>query len=764
MIKKTILGSLFMTCALTAGAQGIYQFADPGFEQNFEVSGGKGKEPGRGWHSFATAGGDYASFASMSPSPEHATEGYQSAHSVKLTSKFAGIGPWGANANGNLTTGRINMGNMTPRNETNFNHTDLTGDSKKNLEPQYLEFAGTPDAVKFYAKFTAGADNSAKQARGKFILHDEYSYADPEEYFTDQESHRVALAVQLIGESADWKQYTVPFTYDQDVKPAKQYLLASFTTNPEPGESTDDVLYIDDIYFVYNSELASLTYDGKSVSKIANTIDLSDQVYDATKLSYTLTGKGATAERSYNAQTGVLTLTVKGNDWSVNNENQHVYTIQFKAFDGDMAEAMVSNTRLINVNFLEMVSSSLNTVSLNNADGAVSFTMEKFSFSMNGSTMPIGNVTLDNVVLSENADGSTHVTAYNEALALLGGDIIAEVSVSGDVTAEGGLTANVQITWNGFPIIAEVSPVPFAVRVVGRTLVVTGKVDADVAALVIPTGSEVGSVDLTEVELGDGLATSDFGSDLGNTLFFISGSQALSGNNVVADGKCAKLVLTDGQPFYAPEAFTAEAISYNRTDLVANEIYTFVLPFAVSTDQVNGAVYKLASITDGVISFAPVADDMLEANKPYLVRATGTTLLADDASISGQVEAVTEATVENAVTGVTHVGAYQTTPVASKGATSWYGYNQKGTFVKATTGTISPFRTALRVGGNGQSSYSLSLDGTITGIVSATGDVNTRVDVYTLSGVCVRKNVPAATALDGLDRGIYIVGGQKVVK
>ena len=81
---------------------------------------------------------------------------------------------------------------------------------------------------------------------------------------------------------------------------------------------------------------------------------------------------------------------------------------------------------------------------------------------------------------------------------------------------------------------------------------------------------------------------------------------------------------------------------------MADEIYTFVLPFAVSTDQVNGAVYELAGITDGVISFAPVADGKLEAHKPYLVRATGTTLLADGASISGQVEAGTEATGGNA--------------------------------------------------------------------------------------------------------------------
>lgn len=748
MIKKTILGSLFMTCALTAGAQGIYQFADPGFEQGWKNT----KEPGNGWHSFATAGGDLAPFASMSPAPEHATEGYQSAHSVKLTSKDL----WIAKANGNLTTGRITMGSQTPSDPSNYNFSDITGG-------QALEFAGTPDAVTFYAKFTAGSGNKNEQGRGQFILHDEFAYQDPE--VEDQVSHRVGKASQLIDVSTDWKQYTVPFTYDQDVKPAKQYLLASFTTNPNPGESANDELYIDDIYFVYNSELASLTYAGTAVSKITSTIDLSDQVYDATKLSYTLTGKGATAERSYNAQTGVLTLTVKGNDWSANNENQHVYTIQFKAFDGDMAEAMVSNTRLINVNFLGKVSSSLNTVSLNNADGAVSFTMENFSFSMSGSTIPIGNVTLDNVVLSENADGSTHVTAYNEALALLGGNIVAEVTVTGDVTAEGGLTANVQIMWNNMPITAEVSPVPFAVSVAGRTLVVTGKLSNNLAQLVMVGGSaNISAIDLTGATLTGAFSTEDFGA-AANCLFLVPEGAKFTGNNVVKGGTCASLVLTDGQPFYAPGAFTADAISYNRTDLVANEIYTFVLPFAVSTEQVNGAVYELAGITDGVVSFAPVAGGMLEANKPYLVRATGTTLLVDDASIRGEVEAVTEATVENAaVTGVTHVGAYQTTKVASEGATSWYGYNQEGKFVKAKTGTISPFRTALRVGGNGQSSYVLSLDGTITGIVSATGDVNTRVDVYTLSGVCVRKNVPAATALDGLDRGIYIVGGQKVVK
>ena len=106
------------------------------------------------------------------------------------------------------------------------------------------------------------------------------------------------------------------------------------------------------------------------------------------------------------------------------------------------------------------------------------------------------------------------------------------------------------------------------------------------------------------------------------------------------------------------------------------------------------------------------------------------------------------------------VGAYEATPITSDA--SWYGYNAKGQFVKANTGTINPFRTAIKSTGS-QSSFALKLDGTVTGIVNLENP-NAKVDVYTISGVCVRKNVPAASALNGLSRGVYIVGGQKVVK
>ena len=294
--------------------KGVYQLPNSDFE-NWASD----KEPGNGWNSFASAGGTFATFASMSPSPEKA-EGYDSKTAVKLTSKNL----WIANANGNLTTGRINMGSMTPAEAANYNFTDRTDAAHSVL------FAGTPDSVICYAKFISGG---SENGRGQFIIHDDYRYCDPETSNEEgYESHKVALAAIMIPDTAEWTRFAAPFEYTGLETPAKQYMLASFTTNPVPGGSANDTLYIDGVELIYNSELASLKYDGKDILVAGKYLyELPGSTYDESKLEYTSNGRAATIEKSYNEATEVLTITVKGDDWSEDNLNQHVYTLRFKA-------------------------------------------------------------------------------------------------------------------------------------------------------------------------------------------------------------------------------------------------------------------------------------------------------------------------------------------------------------------------------------------------------------------------------------------------
>lgn len=314
-MKKTILFT-FILCSLQfAAAQGVYQFVDPSFEQ-YTANG----EPGNGWNSFSSATGSLSSMKGQSPSPKHVSPGANGTnHAVQIWSKSVyGI----AKANGNLTTGIINMGNATPSSASNYNYT------KRSDSSHSLQFSGRPDAVTFYARFTSGG---SPNGRGQFIIHDgDVDYQDPE--VSSQTANRVGKATVLVPASSDWVQYIGEFTYDK-ARTATQYLLASFTTNPTPGGSAGDYLDIDEINFIYYHELTSLTYDGRSIDLAAaqsvNGYNLAPTTYDAAKLSYVIKGVAATAETDYQALSGTLTITVKGDDFTANPNSKTIYTLFF---------------------------------------------------------------------------------------------------------------------------------------------------------------------------------------------------------------------------------------------------------------------------------------------------------------------------------------------------------------------------------------------------------------------------------------------------
>ena len=312
-MKRLFTFALALMTAFGLSAQGIYQFADPSFEQYT----GSDTEPGHGWNSFNSATGGMAGMGKgSSPKPSSVSPGANGTNrAVKIYSKSI----LGKKANGNLTTGMINMGSMTPADASNHNYT------KRDDATHSLRFAGRPDAVTFYAKFKSGG---SPNGRGNFILHGDVNFRDPE--VSDQSSYRIGKASVLVNASSDWVKYEGKFSYDQ-AQGNVQYLLATFTTNPTPGGSANDELQIDEIYFIYYHSLTALSYNGKSLSPADNggNYDVSTEEYSESKLSYTVKGAGATVEKSFNKSTGVLTLTVKGSDYASNANSKTVYTLQF---------------------------------------------------------------------------------------------------------------------------------------------------------------------------------------------------------------------------------------------------------------------------------------------------------------------------------------------------------------------------------------------------------------------------------------------------
>ena len=315
---RKMIFTILSAAALTVSAQtGVYQVGNSDFENWTDTN-----EPGNGWYSFVSANtsglsGFIASFAQSSSKKNTVkTTGHNgSATAVQLKSSSI----FGTKANGNLTTGTINMGSSTPTDKKNYNYTALSGNYKN------CRFAGRPDSVVYYAKFKRGGSGDYK-GRLHALIHGNYAYKDPYETAANKAKYLIAEATVYADVSSDWVRYSGAFTYTGK-EDATSYLLASFTTNETPGATANDEFDIDDISFIYNSQLASVTYDGANVS-VATAMNVA-KAYDPNKIALTANGVGASIEKSYNATTGLLTITVKGNDVSMNPTNVHTYTIQF---------------------------------------------------------------------------------------------------------------------------------------------------------------------------------------------------------------------------------------------------------------------------------------------------------------------------------------------------------------------------------------------------------------------------------------------------
>lgn len=189
-----------------------------------------------------------------------------------------------------------------------------------------MKFTGRPDAIEVWLK-----SSTTKTTKIAAYLHADGYFQDPPE----GAKSNVALIAKATSNPASngntWTKYTVPFVYESayatEGRPA--YALVSFATSSEPGKGAEtDVMYVDDIVMVYNSELETAKYNDAVVT-FTNGAATVDAEYDENNLVLMSNGRGATIEKNYDAATGLLTITVKGDNISEDATNKHVYTIQF---------------------------------------------------------------------------------------------------------------------------------------------------------------------------------------------------------------------------------------------------------------------------------------------------------------------------------------------------------------------------------------------------------------------------------------------------
>jgi len=246
MRKKFTLGlCLVAALSLPRLEAQFNQVNNSGFE-TWQNLGASTEEPTE-WNSFMTAEGGFSGFAGQQLRRSVSTRpGSTGSYSAILWSKST----VGVNANGNLTTGRVNMGSTSPTNSSNYNST-------KTADPNFSETLGdTPDSLEFWVKYKPG--NGGDLGRLRAVIHDTYDYRDPSGSDANGPNHIVGDAtLNFPATSNAWVRKCIPFNYTGPAS-SPDYILISVTTCMTPGGCTDhDSLYIDDLRMIYNPTLST---------------------------------------------------------------------------------------------------------------------------------------------------------------------------------------------------------------------------------------------------------------------------------------------------------------------------------------------------------------------------------------------------------------------------------------------------------------------------------------------------------------------------
>lgn len=834
-MKKQLLTLALLAVAGTAGAQ--YQLPNGNFEggytDNVTIGDNNGNQVPNNWHWFHDKTGSIG-VGTVAMGNMHnyvVTDG--SNHYVKLVAGKASY--VGTIANGNLTTGKINAGNSRATSDggrKNYNWSDPTGKGDNTTKVPTNRsgqnegksaagqtFSGKPDAVKF--KYAAYLENASQRIQLRAVVHGEGRYRDPEYSKDNYDDIKWGVATfndtRTLSSSTDkvvLKEAQAEFVAginQSSITPAA--VLVSLTTNENPGVGAGgDFVCFDDIEFVYYHALNSATYDGQAIPNFVEktlSYDLSSQVYDEKKFAYTVKGIGAEAVKSYNEATGLLTVTVNGNNISADATSKTVYTFQFKKAvkctgklssltvngtaveladkkyyyvvtgdhtansinyvkeDGDMATAAESYDADKHISTITVTAPGVEdhiyyvkfaktgdkymsnlfigmgtlqahpqqNVEIVTGDAANTIDLQLRDFALFPGSAPLGDIFVYGIPYEPvNGSATLHKELTKDDNFRIFGDggsalVLPKLVLDGDLT-NGKLTLSLNITWEN-----NSTETPISVNVYS------------------PSAT---SVDLSDENFTDAsYEISEILSSFNSTpIVYLPEAEDVENvegvANVVVGTTANSLSLTDGNDWGVTKDFTAAAVSYDRvfkTD--ANYVQSFVLPFGFTVPEEGTTVAELSSVNGDNLVFKPVTETV--ANKPYLVVTTDGEFINKLTNV--QVKATTGADLTTTVDGVSHIGSY-----TAQNVENVYGY-ANGKFVKATTGSVKPFRTYVKVAGQQAApmAFGVNIEGTVTGINNATTAATAKEAIYNLQGVRVSGD------LKHLTKGVYIVNGQKVV-
>ena len=409
------------------------------------------------------------------------TSAQETAHAVHMNNTYCGLGSMGATAPAYITLGDA------------WNYGDgenLNTPQDKSDGGSYggLDFTNRPDAVSLWVKrshATSAEDGTVNTNENATVL--VYSWKG-----STTSTVRIGLDLSWLGQQAKditmtnrdkdvlgmtddgvtksddfelisksenyiegnidtWTQKVFDIEYLAESTPEKLNIVVACSDYfNRPNLGVNNTLDVDDVQLVYYSTLDKLTIGGSEIALTADTYEYAGTGEMPTSegdVVATTKGKFAEAKVTLDTENSKVIITVTNQGGAdLDGKTSHTYTITYpaataepKQYDGYI-NAVMNGGQIIN--------NQAGTVTITeNGDGTCTFKLPNFTFSMGGSTLPIGDIVVENVTMTE-ADGTTTYDGYVEGMQLMGGAIVADVTLKGTITADDVVDFTINVVWN----------------------------------------------------------------------------------------------------------------------------------------------------------------------------------------------------------------------------------------------------------------------------------------------------------------------------
>ena len=261
--------------------------------------------------------------------------------------------------------------------------------------------------------------------------------------------------------NSDWQRITVPLEYVEGAgEPTKMNIVISggnFWDRSSLKENT--TLYTDDVDFVYYSRLQDLKVNGLSVegfsSDVYNYTMAGTELPTEDQIDAVVMGQSAIASVSVNAKEATVTVEVVNVGKDLDGQVSHAYVLQYEkapAKEGVTTEYPgYLNVSIPDLSETPITENQAATILITKYDdGTCDFLLPDFVLEGLGE---LGDIEVVGATVTVDAEGTETYTGYVEGMELLGGELVADVTLNGTIDALGEVNMNIDVLWEGMPII-----------------------------------------------------------------------------------------------------------------------------------------------------------------------------------------------------------------------------------------------------------------------------------------------------------------------